>query len=71
MQPNPHTYGTISWARIHLANAPGGCNVQKDCPDCAYANREVIKAAEADRRVLAQSIEGTGEKPPAPPKVRL
>ena len=61
MDTHKPTYGTISWAREHLMNAPDGCAVKKDCPDCAYANREVIKAAEADRRVLEATL------PPAPP----
>jgi hypothetical protein len=58
------TYGTISWARLHLKEAPDGCAVKKDCPDCAYANREVRKAAEADWDVLERSL------PPAPSKPR-
>ena len=66
MQPNPHTYGTISWARIHLANAPGGCNVQKNCPDCAYANQEVAAAVAAERKVLERQAKEGGEKPPGP-----
>ena len=69
MRPNPHTHGTISWARIHVVNAPEGCKQATNCPDCAYAQRVIAAALEADKRVITPPTADTTTNLPPPRKM--
>lgn len=69
MSSNPYTYGTIRWAHEHVRRSPADCSPPKDCPDCAYAMREIEAESRADMRVLRQSTDDGQPRPTRPRRV--